>query len=98
MYKDEKRLIFEMIIFYIYSFGGKNLNRIKIWVRRFINDYIKSNPFQFIFTFFRDKNIPIAKIGTNYTLEWIILYIIIDKPSHPNLYPIQIFPAKTVDV
>ena len=31
-------------------------------------------------------------------LEWIRLYIIIDKPSHPNFYPIQIFPAKTIDV
>ena len=34
----------------------------------------------------------------SWDLEWIRLYIIIDKPSHPNLYPIQIFPAKTVDV
>ena len=31
-------------------------------------------------------------------LEWIRLYIIIDDSSHPNFYPIQIFPAKTVDV
>ena len=34
----------------------------------------------------------------NSKLEWIRLYIIIDKPSHPNFYPIQIFPAKTIDV
>ena len=40
---------------------------------------------------------PLAWSGPE-ELEVIRLYKIINKPSHPNFYPIQIFPAKTIDV
>jgi len=36
---------------------------------------------------------PLAWSGPE-ELEVIRLYKIINKPSHPNFYPIQIFPAK----
>ena len=42
--KGKKKSTWSDYIYHLH-FGGKNLNRIKIRMRRFINDFIKSNHF-----------------------------------------------------